>query len=97
MIPQEASGAHVVLLATGGIIASRSPPEGRGSRCCRAYGEQLLRSAASSLFLVRRASQGSYQLEVLGVFVTDGTDALEETSFPDLTHDDHRPVAFSGP
>ena len=66
MIPQDASEAHVVLLATGGSIASRSPPEDGEAAVAAPTGEQLLRSAASSLFLVRVATRFSGFLPVGG-------------------------------
>ncbi|NKX56045.1 asparaginase [Arthrobacter mobilis] len=120
MTPLEDSKTHLVLLATGGTIASRSRPEAGGAAVAADTGEQLLGSlgvpSPCPVRVVDVLRKGSYLLDfgemvqvcsairealadpaVLGVVVTHGTDTMEETSFlADLTHDDPRPVVFTG-
>jgi len=67
MIPQDTSEAHVVLLATGGTIASRSRPEAGGAAVAADTGEQLLGSLGTSsscpVRVVDVLRKGSYLLD----------------------------------
>lgn len=109
---------RVVVLTTGGTIASR--PDGRGaSRAVDGAGTLLARLAGEPgvpvegvdvlrvgsylltpgdmAAIVARAHEALADPDVLGVVVTHGTDALEETAFlADLVHEDARPVVFTG-
>jgi L-asparaginase len=109
---------RVVVLSTGGTIASR--PDHRGAGFAADDANALLGRLPGDLGVVvegvdvfcvgsylltpgdmgeiaRRAHQALADPEVLGVVVTHGTDALEETAFlADLVHSDPRPVVFTG-
>lgn len=113
-------GAHVLLLATGGTISSRSRASEGGAVVAADNGAQILASlVAAPAYPVRVtdvACEGSYSLtfadmilicahikialddpSVRGVVVTHGTDTMEETAYlADLTHDDARPIVFTG-
>ncbi|HVV09528.1 asparaginase [Amycolatopsis sp.] len=110
--------SRVVVISTGGTIASRAgsngaslasddagallarlpfdvgvPVEGRDVLCVGSY---LLTppDMAGIVWAIRAALADE---SVLGVVVTHGTDTMEETAFlAELTHDDDRPVVFTG-
>lgn len=110
--------SHVVLLATGGTISSRSSQI--GGAVASDTGEQVFNAVGSGVphpvRVVDVFQKGSYLLTfedmlricvtikevlqdpaVLGVVVTHGTDTMEETAYlADLTHNDERPVVFTG-
>lgn len=119
MTVREMAGPHVVLLATGGTISSRTSEPGRAAVASDS-GEQVFASMGVSVAHPTRVvdvfRKGSYLLtvddmiaicarirevladpQVLGVVVTHGTDTMEETAYlAELTHDDLRPVVFTG-
>ncbi|MEV0144491.1 MULTISPECIES: asparaginase [unclassified Nonomuraea] len=110
--------SKVIVLSTGGTIATRRDTQGVGLAKDGA-GDLLGRlpidpgvevdgvdvlCAGSYLFtpadmreVVLRIREALADHRVLGVVVTHGTDAMEETAYlADLFHDDPRPVVFTG-
>ncbi|KAA9161575.1 asparaginase [Amycolatopsis acidicola] len=108
---------RVVVISTGGTIASRAgsngavasddagallarlpfdvgvPIEGRDVLCVGSY--LLTPSDMAGIVWTIRAALADES--VLGVVVTHGTDTMEETAFlAEITHDDERPVVFTG-
>jgi L-asparaginase len=109
---------RVVVVSTGGTIASRPDHRGAGIAAddvnallgrlpgdpgVPVEGVDVLRVGSYLLTprdmseIVLRIHRALADTDVLGVVVTHGTDALEETAFlAELVHGDPRPVVFTG-
>ncbi len=93
------AGGGAVASDTGDeVVASMKAPAFHPVRVVDVFrkGSYLL-TVDDMLVICTRIKQALAEPQVLGVVVSHGTDTMEETAYlADLTHDDPRPVVFTG-